>query len=72
MALILPVIVVLCILAHGGGDPEHADSADSRLVAERPADAAPSCEFGPRQFRDLTVPGAGVIKTRGREADRDQ
>lgn len=72
MALILPVIVVLCVLAHGRGSAEHADSEDSGAVAERPADGAPACELGRRQFRDLTVLGAGVTKARDREADRDQ
>tara|TARA_Y100001933_G_scaffold152958_2_gene151339 strand:+ start:768 stop:986 length:219 start_codon:yes stop_codon:yes gene_type:complete len=72
MALILPVIVVLCILAHGRGGPEHADSADSGAVVERPAYGAPACELGRRQFRDLTVSEDEVTTVEYGEADRDQ
>lgn len=72
MALILPVIVVLCVLAHGRGGAEHPDSVEPRAVAERPADGAPSCELGRRHFRDLSVPEDGVTKVQDREAGRDQ
>lgn len=72
MALILPVIVVLCILAHGRDGAEHPDSVGSSPVPDQRADGAPACEFSRRHFRDLSVPEDEVAKAEDGEAVRDQ